>query len=99
MGKTLLSARAAFRAGCSELHALVPAEEALSLSLALPELTVHTPSDEAKLLTGINAYRTVVIGEGFGTDEEALHLLESLLTPSYSRPFLLEGDGIATTLK
>ena len=95
IGKTLLSARAAFRAGCSELHALVPTEEALSLSLTLPELTVHTPSDEAKLLTGINAYRTVVIGEGFGTDEEALHLLESLLTPSYSRPFLLEGDGIA----
>ena len=95
IGKTLLSARAAFRAGCSELHAVVPTEEALSLSLALPELTVHTPSDEAKLLAGINAYRTVVIGEGFGTDEEALHLLESLLTPSYSRPFLLEGDGIA----
>ena len=94
IGKTLLSARAVYRAGCSEVHALVPGEEALPLSLALPELTVYTPSSVQNLLAGINAYRTVVVGEGFGLDSAAFHLLEALISPSHSRPFLFEGDGI-----
>lgn len=94
-GKTLLTARAAFRAGCSEVHAFVPAEEALSLSVALPELTVSAPDDIHPLMDGLSAYKTLVIGDGFGTDDEAFQLFEQLMASYQSRPFLIESDGLA----
>ena len=94
-GRTLLSTRAAFRAGCAEVHALVPTEEVLPLELAHPELTVFPQSQEHSLLSDeLNAYRTVAIGEGFGRSLGALELLESLLVSS-PRPLVIDSDGIA----
>lgn len=91
-GKTLLATKAALHTGCSEVHVLVPNEEALALQLALPELTLPS-APKASVLGNLNTYQTIVIGEGFGRGEEAAATLRELLITS-SRPLLLSGDGL-----
>ena len=95
IGKTLLATRAAYRAGCSELHAVVPSEESLTLSIALPELTVDALTDNQLFDQPLKSYKAIVVGDGFGTDDDAFSLFELLMASYQSRPLLIESDGIA----
>lgn len=94
-GSIMLSAKAAMRSGVGKLSVLCPPKAVKMLNIILPEaMTVESESENFISYQEFDfSYRTLGIGMGIGTSENAFLALKSYLNKSEA-PILIDADGL-----
>ncbi|MDM1292945.1 NAD(P)H-hydrate dehydratase [Sphingobacterium sp. N143] len=96
MGAVQLALRAALRAGCGLASAYIPSCGCSSIQTAVPEAMVITDPQEDMIsqLPNVDAYQSIGIGIGMGTDQNTRHALKKFILQAGRSVLVLDADAL-----
>lgn len=91
-GAAILSARSCLRSGVGKVSILTQEENRIIMQVSVPE-AILSLVPELNFANLENIYDALAIGPGLGTDEQAVQILEALLS-NLSQPLVLDADAL-----
>lgn len=99
IGASILSSKAALKAGCGLLTAIVPATAVTPLLVHLPEAMVISRNNfEGLPAMELSKFNAIGFGPGAGTGDETAVMLYYLLN-NYKGPLVIDADGLTILSK
>lgn len=91
-GSAILAARSCLRSGIGKVSILTQEENRIILQVAVPE-AILSFAPELNFAALENIYEALLIGPGFGTDEQSVQLFDALLS-NLTQPIVLDADAL-----